>query len=143
MFAVVSMIIIFMYSLQKAFLQFRQTLTDRKTTVLALTSLWMVNLFKQACYKCIYNAFLIKKFDEVKMNQLLNQICQIDFAHSSYVERINGTAKNCLGIIRRYLTKNDITIDRKFLMTNFCFTCFKNLIFNFLSDEVYYVNGFG
>lgn len=77
------------------------------------------------------------------MNQLLNQICQIDFAHSSYVERINGTAKNCLGIIRRYLTKNDITIDRKFLMTNFCFTCFKNFIFNFLSDEVYYVNGFG
>ena len=132
-----------MYSLQKAFLQFRQTLTDRKTTVLALTSLGMVNLFKQACYKCIYNAFLIKKFDEVKMNQLLNQICQIDFAHSSYVERINGTAKNCLGIIRRYLTKNDITIDRKFLMTNFCFTCFKNFIFNFLSDEVYYVNGFG
>lgn len=143
MFAVVSMIIILMYSLQKAFLQFRQTLTDRKTTVLALTSLWMVNLFNQACYKCIYNAFLIKKFDEVKMNQLLNQICQIDFAHSSYVERINGTAKNCLGIIRRYLTKNDITIDRKFLMTNFCFTCFKNFIFNFLSDEVYYVNGFG
>ena len=77
------------------------------------------------------------------MNQLLNQICQIDFAHSSHVERINGTAKNCLGIIRRYLTKNDITIDRKFLMTNFCFTCFKNFIFNFLSDEVYYVNGFG
>ena len=108
------MTIIFMYSLQKAFLQIRQTLPDRKTTVLALTSLWMVNLFKQACYKCIYNAFLIKKFDLFKMNQLLNQICQIYFAHSSYVERINGTAKNCSGIMRRYLMKNDITIDKKF-----------------------------
>lgn len=103
----------------------------------------MVNLFKQACYKCIYNAFLIKKFDLFKMNQLLNQICQIYFAHSSYVERINGTAKNCSGIMGRYLMKNDITIDRKFLMTNFCFTYFKNFIFNFLSEEVYYVNDFG
>ena len=87
--------------------------------------------FVQAFYKYIYNALLIKKFVEVKMNQLLNQTCQIYFAHSSYLEKINGTAKNCFGIIRHYLKKNDITIDGNFVLTNCCFTCFKSFIFNF------------
>ena len=98
--------------------------------------------FGQACYKCIYHVLLIKKFDEVKMNQFLNQTCQIYFAQSSYLERINGTAKNCFGIVRHDLKKNDTTIDRNFVMTNCCFTCFKNFIFNFLPDKFYYVNGF-
>ena len=96
--------------------------------------------FAQARYKCIYNAILIKKFDEVKINQLLNQTCQIYFARSSYFERINGTAKSCFKITRHFLQKSDITININFVVTNCCFTCFKNFIFNFLSDEFYYVS---
>ena len=46
MFDVVSMIIIFIYPLQKIILQFTVTLTDRKTTVLPLPSVWMVSLSK-------------------------------------------------------------------------------------------------
>lgn len=139
MFVVVFMIIIFMDSLQKVFLQFTVTLTDKKTTVFTST-FCMDGEFAQARYKCIYNAILIKKFDEVKINQLLNQTCQIYFARSSYLERINGTAKSCFKITRHFLQKSDITININFVVTNCCFTCFKNFIFNFLSDEFYYVS---
>ena len=97
----------------------------------------------QACYKCIYNAFLVTKFDEIKINQVLNQFCQIYYANSSHLEKINGTAKNYFEIIKHYLIRDYATIDRNFVIINCCFACFRNFIFNFLSDEFYYVDSLG
>ena len=99
--------------------------------------------FVQVFYKCIYNSLLTRKFDQVRLNQLLNQTCQTYYAYSSYLERINGAAKNYFGVIKDHLIRDNATTDRNFVMTGCYFACFKNLIFHFLSDEFYYVDSVG
>ena len=62
------------------------------------------NDFVHVCYKCLCNVLLHRKLDEVRVNQVLNVSRHVYFAHLSYVERQNNTAKNCFGIIKQYLT---------------------------------------
>ena len=93
----------------------------------------------QPCYKRTYNALLVQIFDVAKMNQLLNQSCQIYHAPLLYLQRINGTAENCFQVISHYLKNDSDSIDRNLVMTTYCYSCFKNLISNFLSDKFYVV----
>ena len=73
------------------------------------------NDFVHVCYKYMYKVLLYRKFDEVRVNQVLNVSCQVYFAHPSYVERQNDTTKNCFGIIKHYLTRDNGRIDRDFV----------------------------
>lgn len=81
------------------------------------------------------NVLLQRKFDEVRVIQVLNVSCHVHFTHSSHVERQNDTTKNCFGIIKNYMTRDNERTDRDFAMSQ----KIRNLIFHFLSEQFYFV----
>ena len=93
----------------------------------------------KVCYNCVHNALLIRKLDEDSVNRALNSTCQSYYAYSSHLERMCNTAKNCFGIIKSYLIKNDVAFNRNFITTSCCVSCLRKSIFHILQDEFYYV----
>ena len=96
-----------------------------------------IDYYIHVCYKCVYNTILIRRFDEIILNQTLRRTCYIYISYSSFLEKTRNTAKKIFQNIKYFLTKDDTLIDRNCVMSHCCFECFKDLVCNFLYGEFY------
>ena len=124
---------VFTTSTKKIFTLFEGTHTD--CNGLTTVTLGNKNKIVKVCYNCVYDALLIRKLDENSVNRVLNSTCQTYYAYLSYIHGMNKTAKNCLGTMKSYLIKINVTLNRNFIMTSRCVPCLRKLGFYILHDE--------
>ena len=128
-----------MISTKKNFTVYAVLHTDQN----GLTSFTLCNdtVVVKVCLNSVYNALLIRRFDENYINDPSR--CQTYYSYSSYYERIRGTPKTCLGNIKSWIPPLAETFKKEFnrnvIVKSCCIQCLRKSILDFLSDEFYYL----
>ena len=115
----------------------RFTLYTGRQKVNNLTTITVVDKdeIARACFDCIYNSLLIRKFDAEKVNKDLNSSCNNYYAYSSHYERVRKKKKNCFHVIEESLLTSFVG-HRTVFMSHYCAQC-RKLVLDLLADEFY------
>ena len=92
----------------------------------------------RACFECIYNKLLIRKFDEDAINQKLSSSCQKYICYSSYYKKIRNSAKNCFQILKETFAKQS-SGQRSIHISCCCIHCFRKIVLAILADGFYVI----
>ena len=90
----------------------------------------------RACFDCIYNALLIRKLDEEKVNKDLNSSCSNYYAYSPYYHRVRNNAKNRFQFVKESFLTNYVG-HRTVFMSYCCVQCCRKIVLDLLADEFY------